>query len=152
MKKALLAIPIFAIIGLLASGFLFAPKDQDLITAALRESTAAAAKGEPSDVLRYLSKSFTYGGEATSTYDISKVIHNAKPQLTILETKADIKGETATVQTPVDVKLNYMGLDINQTIPRVSIELKKETGFKWLFVPEPRWRIISVSAESLPNY
>ncbi|MBA4291844.1 hypothetical protein C0431_02640 [bacterium] len=152
MKKALLALPILALISLLVSGYLFAPKDQDLITAALRDSTAAAAKGEPSDVLRYLSKSFTYGGEATSTYDISKVIHNAKPKITIIETKANIQGENATVQTPVDVQLNYMGLDINQTIPKVTIELKKETGFKWLFVPEPRWRVVSVSAESLPNY
>lgn len=152
MKKALIAIPVVALVALLASGFIFVPSDQELITKALQESTDAAAKGEPSDVLKYLSRSFEYGGESTNSYDISKVIHQAKPKIAIMETKATIDGETATVRTPVDVQLNYIGLDINKTIPNVNIELKKETSFKWMIVPEPRWRITAVTAESLPNY
>ena len=152
MKKILIALPIIVLIGVMASGFIFAPSDQELITRALKNSTDAAAQGEPSDVLKYLSKSFTYDGEATHGAEISKVIHQAKPDIAIMETTARIEGDSATVVTPVDVKLNYMGLDINKTIPNVNIELKKETSFKWLFVPEPRWRITSVTAESLPNY
>lgn len=152
MKKALIAIPVVALAAVLASGFLFAPSDQKLITKTLQDSTDAAAKGEPSDVLKYLSRSFTYDGQSTNTFDISKVIHQAKPKIAIMETTAQIEGDDATVTTPIDVQLNYMGLDINKTIPNVQIQLKKETSFKWIFVPEPRWRIVSVTAESLPSY
>lgn len=151
MKKWLLAVPVVVLVGFIASGFIFAPSDQEQITKALNDSCAAASRGEPSDVLKYLSKSFTYGGEETSSYDISKVIHQAKPKIAVMETNAQISGESATVRTPVDVQLNYMGLDINRTIPGVTITLKKETAFKWLVVPEPRWRITAVEADSLPN-
>jgi|GEM_PF-2139446 len=151
MKKALFAIPVLALVAFIASGFLFAPSDQEQITKALNDSAAAAGRGEPSDVFKYLSRNFTYGGEQTNTFDISKVINQAKPKIAIMETKAEIAGETATVRTPVDIQLDYVGLEINQTIPGVTITLKKETAFKWLIVPEPRWRITAVDAESLPT-
>jgi hypothetical protein len=152
MHKALYVIPVIGLVGFLSSGYLLAKPDQQLIQAALTESTQAAAEGKPSDVLKYLSKSFTYGGEATSTYDISKVIHNSKPKITIITINPMIDGENAVVKTPVDVQIDYMGLNINNTIPNVVINLKKETGYKWIFVPEPRWRVVSVEAEALPNY
>ncbi|MBX3113801.1 MAG: hypothetical protein KF836_04475 [Fimbriimonadaceae bacterium] len=151
MKKLLIAVPVLALIGVLVSGYVFAPNDKELIQRALDESTTAAREGKPSPVLDHLSRTFTYGGEATSTYDISKMIHQAKPVIVILDPAPQIEGETARVVSPVSVTVNYLGLDFNDTIPEVNIELKKENGFKWLFVPEPRWRITSVSAQSLPN-
>ncbi len=151
MKKWLLAVPVLALVAFVASGFLFAPSDQEQISKALNDSAAAARRGEPSEVFKYLSRNFTYGGEETNTFDISKVIHQSKPQITIIQTKAEITGETATVRTPVDVQVDFAGLNINRTIPGVNISLKKETGFKWLIVPEPRWRIVAVEAESLPT-
>jgi hypothetical protein len=151
MKKWLFAVPVVVLAGVIASGFLFAPNDQVQITKALNDSCAAAGRGEPSDVFKYLSRNFKYGGEETNTFDISKVIHQAKPKIVILDTKAQIEGETATVQTPVDVQLDFAGLNINKTIPGVTITLKKETGFKWLVVPEPRWRITAVDAKNLPT-
>lgn len=151
MKKLLIVVPVLALIGVLVSGYIFAPNDKELIQRALDESTAAAKAGKPSPVLDHLSKSFTYGGEATSSYDISKLIHQAKPEIVILNPSAQIEGESARVVSPVQVTVNYMGLDIDNTFPEVNIELKKENGFKWLFVPEPRWRITSVSAQSLPT-
>ncbi|MBL8068870.1 MAG: hypothetical protein JNM28_10500 [Armatimonadetes bacterium] len=152
MNKLWLAFPAVGLVAFLASGYLFAPSDQQMIDKALKESTDAAAKGEPSDVLKYLSRSFTYGGEAANTFDISKVIHQARPKIAILETRASIHGEDAEVVTPVDVQLDYMGFAINKTIPNVSITLKKESSFKWGIVPEPRWRITGVTAEQLPDY
>lgn len=152
MKKLLWAIPAVGLAGLLASGYVLAPGDQAMIDRALKESTDAAAKGEPSDVLKYLSRSFTYDGESANTFDISKVINQAKPKIAILQTRAQISGEEAEVVTPVDVQLDYMGFALNQTIPNVSIKLKKESAFKWGIVPEPRWRIVSVTAEQLPDY
>jgi hypothetical protein len=150
MKKALIAIVVIGLVALLASGFLFAPSDQQLISKSLQESTDAAAKGEPSDVLKYLSRSFTYDGQSTNSFDISKVIHQAKPKIAIMETNAQINGDEATVTTPIDVQLNYMGLDINKTIPNVQIQLKKETSFKWMIVPEPPKRAICTNLVKHP--
>ncbi|QYK52334.1 MAG: hypothetical protein KF824_08695 [Fimbriimonadaceae bacterium] len=151
MKKLLIAVPVLALIGLLVSGYVFAPSDKELIQRALDESTTAAREGKPSPVLDHLSRSFTYGGEATSTYDISKLIHQAKPIIVIHDPSPQIDGESARVVSPVSVTVSFMGQDIDSTFPEVNIELKKENGFKWLFVPEPRWRITSVSAQSLPS-
>lgn len=151
MKKLLIALPVLALIGLLVSGYIFAPNDKQLIQRALDESTAAAREGKPSPVLEHLSNSFTVSDQPTSSIDVSKLIKQSKPVIVILNPAPQIDGETATVVSPVAVTINYLGFDLDQTLPRVTIGLKKEMGFKWLIVPEPRWRITSVNAEGLPG-
>ncbi len=153
MKKILLyGIPIALIVLFLSSGYLFAPDDRLQIQRALEESTEAARQGEPGPVLDYISRSFRFGGEETPTAEISKMIKLSRPQITLINSEPQIDGDIATVVSPVQVKVNHMGYNFDQTVPRVTITLTKETGYKWLVVPEPRWRIVSVDSVGLPNY
>ncbi|MDK3161130.1 hypothetical protein QPK87_31910 [Kamptonema cortianum] len=152
MKKVLLVLVGLGIVGFFAFAVLSQPKDQELIAAALDDSVAAAAEGRPSPVLSNLSSDFKYGDETFFAGDIAKVIRDAKPTILIVNKAAEISGDKAVVKTPVKLTMNYMGMSMDSTLPDVTIELRKETGVKWLFVPVPKWRITSVRSESLPNY
>lgn len=152
MKKLLLiGIPVIALIGFLLSGYVLAPSDEQMIQRAIDESTAAAREGKPSEVLDHLSNSFTVSEQSASPFDISKLIKLSKPKIVVLDPRAQINGETATVISPVDVEIDYMDFKLDHTLPKVTIQLKKEMGFKFLIVPEPRWRITSVNADGLPT-
>lgn len=152
MKKAiLLGVPVLLLVFFLSSGYLFAPSDREQIREALDRSTEAARRGEPGPVLDYISRSFRFGGEETPPSEISKMIKLSQPQITLINSEPRIDGDIATVVSPVQVKVDYMGYNFDQTVPRVTVTLQKETGFKWVIVPEPRWRIVSVDSTGLPN-
>lgn len=128
------------------------PSDQEMIAETITEATDAAREGRPSPVLDSLSKDFDYGGELASRFDVSKVVKESKPDLTVLDVNPTITGDTATVVSDVRVNAQIYGFAIDQTIPSVRISLERETGTKWLVIPAPKWRITKVEAEGLPRY
>ncbi len=150
-KKILFGVIALAAVLFFSSGYLFNPSDEAQVKATLQEALSAAGEGKPSPVLESLSFRFDYGGEEPSRIDIAKVVRQAKPKLTALSVNPEIEGQTATVTTAIDAKLDYMGFSIDQTVPNVTIKFEKQVGTKWLVVPQPKWRIISVDSPNLPN-
>lgn len=155
MKKALwvgvVALILF-IAGITIKAMFFGPSDKELIQEALKETTVAAREGRPTMVLTNLSKKFNYGGEMPIRMDISKVVEQAKPDISILNPEPRIEGDQATVFSPVAVKMSAMGMSFDNTVPDVTIILEREWSFSGGIFPRKKWKIIEVSADSLPNY
>lgn len=150
--KFALGLLIALILAMGIKGFFFGPSDEELIKQALEETVAAAAQGEPSIVLDNLSSKFTYGSQIPFPGDISKAVRLSKPKVSILYIDPVIEGEQAVVKSPVTIEMAFMSINLNETVPDVKITLEKEWGLKYLFMPTPRWRIVDVSAPSLPEY
>ncbi len=129
----------------------FGPSDEELVKASILASTQAAADGQSSEVLDGLSKKFSFGDELPNRFDISKVIKNSKPKISVLEVNPRVDGDLAEVISDVMVEGDFMGFPINQTFENVTITLKKETGFVGI-LPKKKWRISRVDAENLPTY
>ena len=58
-----------------------------------------------------------------------------------------IEGDTATITTPVNVKLSMLGQSMDETLDRVTITFAAESGTKNLIIPVRKWRIIKVDVE-----
>lgn len=151
-KKIAVVVGLLGLVLFFASGYLFAPPDRVLIQQSLNRAVDAARAGQPSPVLDKLSAKFSYGGEWTNRGEIAKVIRQARPEISVLKTDPVVAGNTATIVSPVSLRVNYMGIGVDSTLPEVTIRFEKETGTKWILVPEPRWRITAVEAEALPDY
>ena len=138
-----------AIGGAVVNNVFFGPSDEELILETLTEATEAAAEGEASPVLDALSRNFEYGDDSPIKFDVAKVIREAKPDMIILDPNPKIEGDVAVVESDIQLSMSFMGAGIQQTIPDVVIELKKETSFASL-LPKPKWRVTKVTAENLP--
>lgn len=129
----------------------FGPSDEELVKKSILASTSAAASGQSSEVLDGLSKKFSFGEDVPNRFDISKVIKNSRPKITVLDVNPRIEGDMATVVSDVFVEGDFMGMQLNNTFESVTITLKKETGFEGL-LPKKKWRISRVDAQDLPTY
>lgn len=153
-KKIGLIAAVVAVLGLsiaIVASLFFGPTDAQLIKDTLSESTAAAARGETSEVLDGISRNFQYGDDTADRFEISKYVKNAKPKITILDINPQIEGNVATVKSDVMVAADFLGMNMNQTVPNVTITLEKEITFR-SFLPAKKWRVTSVQAEALPGY
>lgn len=153
MKKAVVVSVIVALAGLTGIYIATLPSDEELIREAIKESTLASREGRSGGVLEYLSKSISFNGMPVSDRaEISKYVRLSKPEVTFGAFEPQIEGKTASVKANVAVKIDYLGLNLDQTIPGVEVRLAKETTYRWVFVPAARWRITDVSAPDMAQY
>lgn len=146
-KKAVLIAAASAVVVLIASAFLFGPKDEQLILEALDNSIKASRTGQPGGVAEYLSKSLVVDGEATGAFDISKVVRLVKPDVEVLNRDVQIQGGFATIESPVNIRIQN-GDDVGTTkINHVTITFAKESGVRWGIIPYPKWRIRDIKTE-----
>ena len=152
MKKVIFGAVAVVVVVALVRLFAFGPSDKQMIQAALDESIQAARDGQSSPVLENISRSFEVNGEKVADRpEIAKMVRSAKPRLKVLNREPQISGDTATIISPVEVDIDYLTFKMNQTIPNVKITFAKESGTRYLVVPYPAWRIVSVEAEGVPN-
>lgn len=123
------------------------PSDEDLIQRALDESIEASRKGQPGGVFEHLSRSFTYNEKPiTSRGDVSRYINELRPDITLLDRTPQIDGSRATIQTDVHLSIGILNYRQELIVPNTDIELRRETGTRWGFLPSPRWRVVRVEA------
>jgi len=151
-RKLIIGVLVVAVLALLVRVFAFGPSDSELIKESLKRSTEAARRGEASAVMDRLSRSLSYNESPVGDRnDIVKVIRLSKPEVTLGDVNPKIDGNTAVVTTSAHVKIEYSALNMNQDIPKVTIKLQKETSFKYLIVPTPKWRITEVTIDEFAN-
>jgi hypothetical protein len=114
---------VLALIGMFVASLLNQPSDKQLILQALDESIAA------------------------SRMEIADYIKRAKPEVTVMHREVVLDGDTATITTPVNVKLSMLGQSMEETLDRVTITFAAESGTKNLVIPVRKWRIIKVDVE-----
>lgn len=123
------------------------PSDDELIQEALDRSIAASREGKPGGVFEHLSRSFTYNETAiTSRRDVGQYINQLKPDIELSNRAPEISGDTALIMTDVNLEIGILNYRQELTIPGVEIELAKESGTRWGFLPYPQWRVIRVEA------
>ncbi len=152
--RILLGLTGLAIVALILRMTLFGPSDRTLIDQALAESIQAGKEGRPGGVLEYLSQSFTFNSDQiVDRRQVADFIRKAKPEVTLGTIDPEIKGDRAEVTTSAHVKVSGLGMSIDRQIPKVTIELKRESAVKWLVFPSSQWRVVSVTAppESLAD-
>ena len=153
MKKWIIGSGLVAFGALVVLFFATAPTDEEMIRQAIAESTEAARQGRPSEVLDYLSRFLTFNGELVfERGEISKLVRLARPEIGFGEYTPVIEGEQAAVIANVHVKLEYQGMNIDQSVPDVQVKLAKESGLRWLILPGARWRITEVTAPDLAQF
>lgn len=119
--------------------------DQILIERALEESIKASREGRPGSVLDLLSQQFKVNdGEMMSRMDIAKAIRDYKPEVTLGSKVARVQGDAAAIVTPVTLT-TPAPFTLSFTVPEATLEFQKESGVKWLIIPEKRWRLTKVT-------
>jgi len=150
MKRTLTIVGCAAFLLLLATPFLFQPKDQDLINQALKESVDASREGRSGSVMEYLSRSLKYNEiPVENRAEVARYIRNSKPEIYLENTAALINGDSAQVVTPADLRVAVGPMPVTLHIDRVVITLGRETGTRFLVLPAPIWRIREVHADGL---
>lgn len=149
-RKLIIGVLVVAVLAFLVRVFAFGPSDNELIKESLKRSTEAARRGEASAVMDRLSRSLSYNESPVGDRnEIVKVIRLSKPEVTLGDVNPKISGNSATVTTSAHVKIDYSGINMDQNIPKVTIKLQKETSFKYLIVPTPKWRIVDVTIDEM---
>ncbi len=150
MKKWIIGSGLVAFATLVVLFFVTAPTDEELIRQAIAESTEASREGRPSEVLEHLSKSITFNGVPVfDRSEIMKVVRLSRPEVTFSDYQPVIEGENAVVVADVHVKMEFQGINLDETVPGVQVRLAKETGLRWLVLPGTKWRITEVTAPDL---
>ena len=146
---------IFLLLGVVATlailrFTLFAPQpdDQVLISQALKESIQAGKEGRPGGVLEILSSKFRINDQAPGRFDIVKFVRERKPDITVFNDKAVISGDTARIDTPVEVKFSILNQSFDQRVDHVTLVFQKEEAHKYLVIPTTAWRLTDVE---VPN-
>lgn len=123
----------------------FVPDDKTLIKEALTESVRASREGRAGGVLEYLSKNFTINGEPLEDRPgIKNFIRSNRPDVEIESLQPLIDNDTATVNSPITVKIGFASASYPVRIEQAAITLRKEHGTRWLVYPSPKWRIVEV--------
>ena len=150
---------IFLMLGVVATLVLlrftlFAPQpnDQVLIERALQESIQASKDGRPGGVLDILSSKFRINDQSPGRFDIAKFIRQNKPDVTVYNTKAVVSGDSARIETPVEVKLSVLNQNFDQRIDNVTLVFQKEDAHRYLVIPTTEWHLtdVEVPNDSIP--
>jgi len=148
--KAALVFLGLTVIGLLINFFFFSNRasDTELIQQALKDSIQASKEGRAGGVLDLLSTEFEVNQmRFTNIREISRVIRDMKPKVEIANWEPVVRGDSATLITPVTLSL----LTVSRTIPEVRMEFQKEDTMNWLVIPTKKWKLrrVRVSEEVL---
>lgn len=123
------------------------PSDEVLIQTALAEAIQASKDGKSGPVLDFVSRNATYNGEGSGDRrEIDKFIKQYRPDVKILNPRPTIQGDQATIVSPVELKMSLLNIGASTSIPEVTINLRRETAFKWIVVPTTQWRVASIEA------
>jgi hypothetical protein len=148
MRAAAVVLAALAVAGIVFQIFRSGPSDQEAITEAVLQAAQASREGQPGGVMERLSRSLTYNGVPVSERgELARFIQESKPNVVFDTTQATIQGETAVIRTGARVDLRLGPAPVSQRLENVTIVLAKETGFRWLVLPTPKWRVVSVQAE-----
>jgi hypothetical protein len=143
------------LLAVLAAPALLGPSDRALIQQTMDEALRASREGRPGGVLENLSRSIRYNDmPLDNPQEVAEFIRNGRPDVTVADMSPDIQGGMATIESPVTVSLRYGPLPMTQTLPKVRFTLRKEVGTRWLVVPAPKWRLVSIEADgvAVPSY
>jgi hypothetical protein len=153
MKKWLIVSGVVALAALTVLYFVTAPSDEEMIRAAITESTEASREGRQSEVLDYLSRNLTFNGQPMfDRNEIGRYVRLAKPEVEFGGYEPVIQGDQATVVADVRVKFNFQQMNLDQTFPGIEVKLAKENGLRWLVLPGSKWRITDVTAPDLAQF
>jgi hypothetical protein len=153
LKRLGVSLILVAVAGI-AVHFLFFAKgtsDAEQIRQALRESIDAGKEGRAGSVLDLLSRQFSVNDSiAPTAREIARVVRDAKPDVEIENWEPVIRGDTATLVTPVLLSLG-MPFRVSLRVPEVRMEFQKENSVKWLIIPAKQWKLrrVRVPEESL---
>ena len=84
---------------------------------------------------------------------IYRFIRDSKPEVEVQNSEPVISGDSATITSPVRLKMNFLGQSFDQTIPNVTMIFRKEDARDWLIFPTRQWRLqqVLVPPGSLPG-
>jgi len=140
----------FLIIGATKS-YLGRPSDSQLIQSALNQAIADARDGKPGKVMSLLSSGAQYNDESSiPRSEVANYIKNGKPDVTVLNPTPVIGGDTATILSPVDVRLKIAMITTPAVRVNARIEFKREMAFSWLIFPVSTWKITKITADGSP--
>lgn len=126
---------------------LVGPSDKELIRQTMAEAVKAGREGRPGGVLESLSRSIRYNDmPVEDPRAVAEFVRKSKPDVTLLNPEPTIEGSQATIVSPVTLTLRYGPVPMTQTIPDVRFVLRREVGTRWLFIPAPKWRLVSIEA------
>ncbi|MCW5938294.1 MAG: hypothetical protein KF884_07915 [Fimbriimonadaceae bacterium] len=150
MRLAAIVLAVLAVAGVAFQIFRTGPSDQEAITQAVADAVRASREGQPGGVLEHLSRSLTYNDVPVSERgELAKFIRDSRPQVVFDSTRALIEGDRAVIQTGAQIDLRLGPVPLSQRIDKVKIVLGKETGFRFLVVPTPKWRIQNIEVEGI---
>lgn len=147
-KVAAAVVAVVVVLGAVRIGIgLSQPQDdQKAIQKALDESLQASREGRPGGVLDLLSNDLKVNDQSSpaSTQQIAKFIHDQKPDVTVENPKAFVSGDDATITSPVDLKLDFLGQNMSQRIDGVTLQFHKENAHAFLIFPTKKWVLTDV--------
>jgi hypothetical protein len=119
------------------------PDDQKLIQAALAEAVEASKEGRPGGVIDLLSKNLKVNEQevGTNMRQVADFVRKQKPDVEVLEPRAQITGEEGRIVSPVELDLGLLG---KRTLKEVTLIFRKEDATEYLILPVTKWRLVEV--------
>lgn len=155
MRTWIVAVLGALLLAALAAPAIFGPSDRVLIQQTMDEAIAASREGRAGGVLENLSRSIRYNDmPVENPREVAEFIRKGRPDVTVMDMTPRIEGDSATIESPVTVSLRYGPLPMTQTLPKVRFTLRREVGTRWLLIPAPKWRLVSIEADGavVPDY
>lgn len=143
-----------ALVGILfAKAWLGRPTDEQAIQAELTSAIKASREGRSGVVMDFISSKFKMTGAEVdpSNPQIAKFIKDARPDVEILNPQPAITGNTALIQSKVNVKMKMAMVSAGEMTVDAKIYLERETAREWLFIPVPKWRITKIETDGVPG-
>ncbi len=124
------------------------PSDQQLIEKSLDEAVAAAREGRSGPVLDFISSQVKVNGDSMfSSKNVTEYIRKNQPDVHITQKTPRIEGDTATIVSPVRLKVSSLVGTFDQEFGNVRITLHKERVFRWLVIPGTQWKVTGVESD-----
>lgn len=117
--------------------------DRDQIQAALNESIEAGKEGRSGSIIDLLSAQFEVNGYQPGSREISRMVKEFKPDVEVLEPEPTISGDTAEMNSPVNLKLTFP-VPKSFQIDDVKFKFEREPSTTMLIFPAKKWKLRSV--------
>lgn len=120
--------------------------DKKLIQDALTESILASKEGRPGGVMDKLSANIKYNNQDVggNDRDIARYIRDNKPDIVVENIDPEVKGDEATIVSPVSLKLSFLGQSVEKQLKNVTLVFRKESDREFLVFPTTRWKLAEV--------
>jgi hypothetical protein len=120
--------------------------DRKQIQEALADSIKASKEGRAGGVLDKLSANIKYNDQdvAGASRDIARYIRDNKPDIEVQNTDPDVKGDEASIVSPVTLKMSLLGQSMSRELKEVTLIFRKEPDRAFLIFPTTRWKLAEV--------